>query len=189
MRAAFDRLSRRLLSMVGRGRVTAVDDTGNVQMVQVKFNDGELRDNTPRLAEFGFTSFPPNGTDMVVLFIGGDRSNGVAIASGHIQTRMKNLQAGESAIYDSIGKYIYLTQTGIVIEAKNQPVTVNDATTVTINAATAIQCNTPILRVTGDIIDNTGTNSHTVRDMRNIYNAHTHPDPQGGSTGTPSGTQ
>lgn len=155
--AAIERIGRRLLTLVGRGRKTSGVDSGNVQMLQVKLGDNELRDNTPRLAEFGFTSMPPNGADLLVLFIGGDRSNGVIVATGDIATRMKNLQPGESAIYDSLGKHVYLKADQIEISAANQPINVINATTVTVNASNSVTINTPTSTVNGSAIVNGNT--------------------------------
>lgn len=190
------RLYQRIVLSIGRGRITTVNDAGPVQLVQATLNDREVRDTTPRVAEFGFASNPPAGADVILLFVGGERSNGVVIASNHQQSRPKNLQPGESMVFDLWGKSIYFTAAGgIVIDAKGTDVTVNNATTVTINAATEVQMNTPILRVTGDVLDNCNTNPHTVAQMRSIYNAHDHPV-TGISTGsstvnsnTPSVTQ
>ncbi len=141
IRGALERIGRRVMTTIGRGRKTTGDDAGNVQTLQVKLGQNEIRDNTPRLAEFGFTSMPPDGADLVVLFIGGDRSNGVIIASGDIATRMKNLQPGESALYDSLGKHVYLKADQIEIDAKNQPVNIINATTVTIDASSDVTVN------------------------------------------------
>jgi phage baseplate assembly protein V len=138
---AIERIGRRILTMIGRGRKTTGDDSGNVQMLQVKLGADEVRDKTPRLAEFGLASMPPDGADLVVLFIGGDRSNGVIIASGDIATRMKNLQPGESALYDSLGKHVYLKVDQIEIDANNQPVNVINATTVTVGASGNVTVN------------------------------------------------
>lgn len=140
--------------MVGRGRKTTGDDSGNVQMLQVQLGSSDVRDNTPRLAEFGFSSMPPDGSDLIVLFVGGDRSNGVIIASGHIASRPQNLAPGESKLYCQDGKYVHMTAAGgIVIEAKGQPVTVNNASTVTINASSDVTVNVGgnlTANVTGD---------------------------------------
>jgi phage gp45-like len=79
-------------------------------------------------------------------------------------------------LYSQDGKSIYMTAAGgIVVDAIGQVVTVNNATTVTINAATKIRMVTPLLEVTGDIIDNAGTNTNTVAEMRAIYDGHNHP--------------
>ena len=171
-----ERVARRVLLSFARALVTTVNDAGGVQMMQVKLNALETRDNTPRPMEFGLTSNPPVNSDAFVVFLGGDRSNGVVLGTVHQPSRPKGLAPGETMLYSQDGKYVYLTASGgIVVEAKGQAVTVNDATKVTINAATEVDMNTPLLKVSGDIIDNAGTNSHTMAQMRTIFNSHTHP--------------
>jgi phage baseplate assembly protein V len=170
-----ERTARRVLLSLARALVTTVNDAGGFQKVQVKLNALETIDNAPRSAEFGLTSNPPIGSDAFIVFLGGDRSNGVVLGTVHQASRPKNLQPGETMIYSQDGKYVYLTASGgIVVEAKNQSVTVNDATQVTINAASKVRMVTPLLEVTGDIIDNAGTNIHNMAQMRTIYDSHTH---------------
>ncbi|HDR9065473.1 TPA: phage baseplate assembly protein V [Burkholderia contaminans] len=177
------RLARRILLAIGRGRVATSNDSGVVQLVQTKFNDLETIDNMPRVAEFGFTSRPPNGSDVLAVFIGGDRSNGVIVGTNHQGSRPTGLAIGETKLYSLIGQYVYLSTAGIVIEAAGLPVTVNDASSVVVNsqttvkvvAPTNIEFDTPLLKVTGDVLDNSGSNTHTMAQMRSIYNAHTHP--------------
>lgn len=182
-----ERVARRVLLLLARALVTTVNDSGGVQMMQVKMNALETRDNTPRPAEFGLTSNPPVNSDAFVVFLGGDRSNGVVLGTVHQPSRPKGLAPGETMLYSQDGKRIYLTASGgIVVDAKNQAVTVNNATTVTINAATEVDMNTPLLKVSGDILDNSATNTRTMAQMRSQYNTHTHTDPQGGTTGAPN---
>lgn len=185
---AIARFWRRIQLVVGRGRVTTSNDTGAVQMLQVRLGALETRDTTPRLAEFGFTSRPPVGSDVVVLFLAGDRSNGVAVATGHQPSRPTGLAEGECKLYDLWGKSIYLTQSsGIVIDAKGTPVTVNNATTVTINASNEVVMNTPTLQVNGNIMAS-GNITDATRSMaadRAIYNQHTN----GSGTTTPTPQQ
>lgn len=181
-----ERVARRVLLSLARALVTTVNDAGGMQMMQVKLNALETRDNTPRMAEFGLTSNPPTtNSDAIVLFLGGDRSNGVVIATGHQPSRPKNLAPGETMLYSQDGKYVYMTASGgIVVEAKNQAVTVNDATTVTINAATKVRMVTPRLEVTGDIVDNCDTTGRSMASERVIFNGHNHDvhNVQGGSS-------
>ncbi|WNC90963.1 phage baseplate assembly protein V [Paraburkholderia sp. FT54] len=182
-----ERTARRVLLSLARALVTTVNDAGGFQRVQVKLNALETADNTPRPVEFGLTSNPPVGSDAFVVFLGGDRSNGVILGTVHQPSRPKNLASGETMLYSQDGKYVYLTASGgIVVEAKGQAVTVNDATTVTINASTGVVMNTPLLKVSGDIIDNAATNPHTMAEMRTIYNGHNHqvPNVQLGGPGT-----
>jgi phage baseplate assembly protein V len=170
-----ERVARRVLLSLARALVTTVNDSGGVQMMQVKLNPLETRDNTPRVAEFGLTSNPPVNSDAFVVFLGGDRSNGVVLGTVHQPSRPKNLASGETMIYSQDGKQIYLTASGgIVVDAKNQAVTVNNATTVTINAATKVRMVTPRLECTGDIVDNCDTTGRSMAADRLIYDGHSH---------------
>ena len=182
------RLWRRIQLMSSWGRVSFCDDSKTAQLLQVKLNDSETRDGTPRLAEFGFTSGPPNESDVLVVFMGGDRSKGVVVATGHQSSRPTGLLQGESMVYDLWGKSIYFTQSGgIVIEAKGSPVTVNNATTVTVNATVEVVLNTPRLSVSGNIVAG-GDITDKVRSMaadRIIFNTHTN----GSGTTTPTPQQ
>lgn len=51
--------------------------------------------------------------------------------------------------------------------------------------ATLMQVNCPI-KATGDITDNSGTQSASMASMRSTYNTHTHPGDSGGTTGEPN---
>ena len=188
MTGVMERLWRRVQLMSSWGRVTFSDDSRSAQLLQVKLNDSETRDDTPRIAEFGLTSRPPDGSDVLVVFLGGDRSKGVVVATAHQASRPKGLLAGETMLYDLWGKSVHLTKAGgIVVEAQGAPVTVNNATTVTINAADSVELVTPLLHVTGDIMAD-GNITDSVRSMaddRELFNAHTN----GSGTTTPSPQQ
>lgn len=177
MKAYLDRTSRRVMSALARGLVKVVNDSAGIQIMQVKFNPLQTIDNLPRCAEYGFTSNPPEDSDAVVAFAGGDRSNGVVIATGNAKYRMKQLATGEVAIHDNIGQSVYLTASGIVIRAGGNPLTITDAP--------EILADTPLFKCTGDILDNCNTNTRTVAGMREVANAHTHDVPNvqsGGDT-------
>nr|WP_314487643.1 phage baseplate assembly protein V [uncultured Pseudomonas sp.] len=188
MTGVMERLWRRVQLMSSWGRVTFSDDSNSAQLLQVKLNDSETRDDTPRIAEFGLTSRPPDGSDVLVVFLGGDRSKGVVVATAHQASRPKGLLAGETMLYDLWGKSVHLTKAGgIVVEAQGAPVTVNNATTVTINAADSVELVTPLLHVTGDIVAG-GNITDSVRSMaadRKLFNSHTN----GSGTTTPSPQQ
>lgn len=185
------RMHRSVASIVGRGRVKYVSDSGVVQILQVQMNGLEIPDNRYRVAEFGFTSNPPIDSDVIALHVAGDRSAGAVIGTNHQASRPTGLSAGESMIYSQDGKQIYLTADGgIVVEAKGQDVVVNDAANVTWNCTGDFTLNvggkfnvvapggtnltTPTVKSTGDIQDNESTNSHTMSQMRSIFNSHTH---------------
>ncbi|WP_244109348.1 phage baseplate assembly protein V [Burkholderia anthina] len=171
----FERVARRILTMIGAARITTFNDAGPVQKLQVKVNGLETIGNLANLMHFGFASGPPVGTDVAIVFIGGDRSNGVVVGSNHQASRPRNLKAGEAMIYSQDGKQIYLTESGgIIVNANGQDVQVNDATNVTINAAGKIRAVTPRLECTGDIIDNCDSQTSTLADLRKAHDEHDH---------------
>lgn len=183
-----ERVFRRVQMLFGRGRVSTVDDSGPAQKMQMTTNDGMTLDERLRITEFGFSSVPPTGSEVLAAHMSGERTAGVVIATNHQASRPRGLQPGESMLYSQDGKQVYLTASGgIVVEAKGQDVTVNNATNVTINAATQILMNTPILKVSGDILDNSGTNTKTIAQMRSVYDGHRHGGVAtgAGSTSTP----
>jgi phage baseplate assembly protein V len=180
---AVERLFRRVQMLFGRGRITYVDDSGSVQEMQVKMSDWETLDNRIRVAEFGFTSNPPIGSDALALHIAGDRTSGAVFATNHQPSRPTGLHAGETMLYSQDGKSVYITASGgIVVEAKGQNVVVNDAANVTCNcsgiykvvAPGGVQFVTPLVSSTGDIQDNSASQPRTMATMRTIYDGHNH---------------
>jgi phage baseplate assembly protein V len=116
------RAARRIMFAIGRGKVTLVDDSGPIQKHQVDMGplgpNGSLaiRDNTAHAALFGVASNPPVGADAIVLFVGGDRSNGVVVATNHQAYRLRNLQPGDTALYDiRSGQTVILSAAGVTI--------------------------------------------------------------------------
>ncbi|HGM4943585.1 phage baseplate assembly protein domain-containing protein [Serratia liquefaciens] len=166
-------LGRRVSMMLGIGRITAHSDAGGIQKLQYQ-TPLEVRGETPRMAEFGFSSGLPVGTDVVIAYLGGDRSSAVIVASNNQQYRHPGLKSGESVIYNQWGMFIKLTENGIEVEAKGQPVTVSNATTVTVTAIEKIRLETPRLEVTGDVIDNCDSNGATLKQLRDGHNDHDH---------------
>ncbi|ALS63667.1 phage baseplate assembly protein V [Pandoraea apista] len=191
------RVVRRALTAFARALISAVNDSGGVQVVQIALSSTEVRDGSPRIAEFGFSSNPPDGSDGVVAFLGGDRSKGIVIGTCHQASRPRDLSPGESILHSQDGKSVYLTADGgIVVEAKGQPVVVNSASDVTWNctgkfklvAPAGVEFDTPLVKSSGDMQDNFASNPHTLADMRQISNEHTHPvkGVQGGSSSVTS---
>lgn len=168
----FRHIANRIASMLGVGRVTAMQDGGGTQSVQYQ-TPLEVA-SAHRLAEFGFSSGLPVGTDVVLAFLGGDRSNPVVIATNHQGYRHSDLSPGETVMYNQWGLYIQLTENGISIDAKGHDVTVNNAKNLTATATEQVKLITPKLLVTGDVVDNCETNDKTLKQLRDAYNDHDH---------------
>lgn len=189
----FERLRNRIMVMIGRGFISAANDTGNLQILQLALGQNETMDNVPRLAEYGYTSLPPidGKATAVVLFINGDRANGVAIATGHVPSRKKGLKAGESALYDDLGQTVYLTRTGIIIDGAGMPITLQNAGS-GVHVAGVLNVDGDVVSggkvsASGDVISSGGnltdSTGKSLNDARLVFDVHVHPDAQGGNTG------
>lgn len=101
-------LKRRVQLMVGRAIITAANDSTNIQQVSVKIYADDVKDKTESFSQFGFTSNPPNGTECIILSVGGNRDHSVIVATENRDLRLKGLAPGDSAQYNKNGKYIKL---------------------------------------------------------------------------------
>lgn len=133
-----------------RGVTSLLNTASQVSVAQIKGVASEVLNNVPVFQQFGFTSALPDNSDVIVLPLLGRSGLSVIIASENGKFRLKGLVKGETAIYDAQGKYILLKKDGgIIVEAKNQAVTVNNATIVTINASEKIKLVAPTVSING----------------------------------------
>lgn len=100
------RLHQRIQSAFGLGHIKVVSDAGAQQIVQLTVGAGgplqEVIDQLIRMGHYGTAYCPPDGSEALAVFFGGQRSNGVIIATGDQATRLKGLLAGESALYNGV---------------------------------------------------------------------------------------
>jgi len=164
-----NKLARRILLIMARGTITLVNDTGSVQMLQARLSVLELVPDIPRFAEYGFTSNPPSGTQVVIAFKNGDRNDGIVIATSNAEFRMKALATGEVAISDNRGQSVYLSAAGIVVKGGGLPITLTDTP--------KVRAETVLLECTGDIVDNCDTTGRSMAADRVIYDNHDHDVP------------
>jgi phage baseplate assembly protein V len=119
-------------NLLGIGHVTQVDDSQEIQRIQVTekaqgtgFAD-RVTDKVRRIMEFGFTSVPPLETEVLVLRRDGDRSQAMVVGTSHRPSRIKNLEAGDTVLYDVRGSIVKLIQAGVLIESAGK-VTIQDS--------------------------------------------------------------
>lgn len=126
------RTARRVMMALGIGRQTAnTNETPNTPTVQVALAATELRSDVPIVQEYGLASRPVPGSDLVVAFIGGDRTRGVVIATGDQRGRPKDLQPGEVCLFHpSTGSRIWLKADGSILltPANNKTAVTGDLT-------------------------------------------------------------
>jgi phage gp45-like len=144
----------RIRHMVGIGRTTAPpNDAGNIQTVQVQFDNLRTKDNTPVAFHFGFSACLPNGTDVITVALGGDGSGHVIVASNNQSLRPLNLQPGESMVYDAFGNSIYLKgESDIIATALAQMLVTSPSLTTTGNVVAGNGASGSFTTPTGQVV-------------------------------------
>jgi len=112
-------LRRRVLLMIGRAVLSAVDDGKKLQEVQVTALAGEVHDGVERFQDYGFTSHPHPGAEAILLALGGNRNHSVIIAIDDRRYRLKALVEGEVALYDDQGQTVHIKRSGLHLEGGN----------------------------------------------------------------------
>lgn len=165
-------LRRRVMMTIGRAVIRAVNDDLSRQTAQIEILKGELRDAVERMQEYGFTSVPLAGADAAVVFVAGNREQGIIIAVDDRRYRLTGLTAGEVAIYDDQGQKVHIARTGIVIETTLDLTAT--AATATVTAPTITLVGT--VNVTGSIVatGNISDANGSMQEMRTVYNGHQH---------------
>jgi phage baseplate assembly protein V len=106
--------------MVSRAVVKIVDDSLKMQSVQIALLADELKDGVERFQQYGLTSHPKTGAEGIALFLGGNRDHGIVICVDDRRYRLKDLEAGEVALYDDLGQKVFLSRNGIFVETDRE---------------------------------------------------------------------
>ena len=156
--------ARKITNMLSRAIVKRITPTTGTQSLQVSLMEGEIRDNLEHPQEFGFTSVAPVGSEAIAAFFGGNRDHGSVLVVFNKETRPKDLNTGETCLYNVDGCKILLKTGGnIEIIAPNQMTITSPTVTLSGN-----------LNVKGDITDKSDSNARTLSGMRSVFNAHKH---------------
>lgn len=113
--------------MVAPLRITATDDTGSVHTAQVRVTTtNEPIDAVPVAQLFGLSGHAPAGSDAVAVFVRGNRSSPIIIATNHQQLRPRNLNPGEVCLYNAEDSTIVLAE-GHTIKISGNTITIGGA--------------------------------------------------------------
>lgn len=104
--------------------IRRVDDDGDLQRMQVESIGHSVYDNVEKFEQFGFTSNPPVGLDAIIIERCGKH---IIVAIGDRKYRIKNLEPGDTAIYDVRGQTIILNKTGISVTDAHGNTVVTDS--------------------------------------------------------------
>ena len=96
--------------------MTAIDNSGETQRMQMTALKGETLDGVERFQEYGFEGYPKvdGKTENIVLFFNGNRDYGVVIKSFNKSFRPKDLVEGEVCMYDWQGHRITIKKDGTI---------------------------------------------------------------------------
>lgn len=177
----------RMMLMLARGIVTAVDSSTKLQTISVSLLADEDKGGLEHFETYGLTSNPPDGLEALAAFIGGDRSHGVVIGVGDRLFRLKGLARGEVALYTDEGDVIHF-QRGRKIAASAGAEISATAPLVRLVAATKVRAETPLLECTGEIKDRCDApEGRTMSGMRGVFDVHVHAEnDNGGPTDAPN---
>ena len=170
--------------MLTRAIVTASDDKNPMRFLQVAVFDGELQDDVENFEPYGFSGRPLFGAEVLLTHLDGDRSHPIAAVVADRRYRPRDLKPGETVVYDTLGRKVFLSAEGIRVEGVSTPVTVTTTGAVTVKAS-SITLDAPTVTCTGNLVtvgtitDKRDSGGRSMDSMRSVYNSHTH---GGGST-------
>ncbi|MGH7113985.1 MAG: phage baseplate assembly protein domain-containing protein [Stellaceae bacterium] len=172
MADGIDQIFGDIRGIVGWGIVRSVEDGGQAQTVSVQTADSAVRANVEVAQPFGLASNPPaNGAIALVLAVGADPANLVALPAGCPSARFGAMEPGEAALYASDGSRVHVRQGGIIDVWGGSQVNVHSANMAITLAAGGVLTVTGDLHVTGEIIRGYGGGGQVVLG--------THEHPQG----------
>jgi phage gp45-like len=106
------------IELVQRLLVKLVDDSGAVQMLQL--DDEQVEDDDEPALEcemmlpYGFSSSPPEGSEVILTEVAGDSGQMVALTAQHREYRPRDLQPGEAGLHYLGDFKVYLADDGTV---------------------------------------------------------------------------
>lgn len=118
--------------------------SGNGQSIQANSTADDSDDDVELFEQYGFTSAPAQGAEGVILRVGGERTNSVAICFSSRDSRFSDLSTGEVAVYNSAGSSIVLRANGnIEVTPSNNGVVQLGGPTATLAVARETDAVTP----------------------------------------------
>ncbi len=180
------RAARNQSNLVFRGVVARVRDGGAGLTAQVHGRADELRDGVVLVYPFGFDAYPiaadgSTGPEGVVIQLEGN--------SRVMLPPMDRRHRAKSGVTAPDEAALYTSKTRITIKA-NGDIEIVSPGKITATAPGGTEFDTPLLKVTGDILDSTASgNTRTVRGGREVYDVHNHDEnDNGGPTDVPNQT-
>lgn len=174
-------------NMLARAVVKLIGDSGGRQTAQLEVTKGELIDDVPRIQQYGLTGNPPSaGTDAIVIFLGGDREQGMIIAMENQAYRIAGLQTGEVALYDDLGNVVKLGREQLEVTATIKLVATAPDVEITATGSAKIAAGASSITITpSGVAISSATLTHNGKNIGATH-IHTQTQPGTGNSGVPA---
>lgn len=123
-------LDRRVRSMIVRGTIKSTDDGKKKQLNDLDLEEGFAPTEVERFQEYGFTSRPKAGAEVIALHPGGNRDHAIVITAGDRRFRLTGMEEGEMAIHDDQGQKVHMKRAGVYVETDKKAVVLSPLTLV-----------------------------------------------------------
>lgn len=152
-----DPLKSSIKNLALKALVRIVDDSKDLQQLQVEVFEGEPIDGVERMQNYGFCSSPEDGAEALLLNLGGNWNHPIVVVTDDRRYRPKNMAPGEVRVFHKSGQYISIKDSGISINAIDRN---GDKHPVSIEASS--------LKITAD------GKSFSLPEFIQSFNTHTH---------------
>jgi phage baseplate assembly protein V len=107
-------LRKKTFLMVGRGELKTSDASKNTAKMQGEFLKDEIISDIEKMEDYGFSSCPEAGAQIVAIFIDGNREQGLVIRSHDRKYKPTDLQPGEACMYHKNGSRVTMKADGSI---------------------------------------------------------------------------
>jgi len=128
-------IQRKLRLMITRGVVKLIDPSTLMQELQLELLSGEVLDRVEHFEQYGFSSHPQPGAEVLAGSVGADRAHTVAFCVADRRYRLRNLAPGEVALSTDEGDVIHFKRGNEILISSANKVSINGSTIVEVNGA------------------------------------------------------
>lgn len=174
-------LGRKIFLLLGRAILKAIDNSQGTQKIQIIALADEIISDMERFQEYGFETYPFVDSEVLAVFLNGNRDHGIALCIHDRRYRPTDLVEGEIVLYtdeDKVTPFRVHLKRNRILSRRNDKEEVSSDTSHYIDS--------PQVMLGG----NTWAALRALVDSRfiTLFNAHVHSGVQagGGNTGAPT---
>lgn len=108
------KVEKKIANFLLKSLIEQVDDTKNIQLLNVSAMAEEDLDEVENIQEYGLATNPPLESEAILASVAGSKANAVVLRVGSSAFRIKNLKTGEVCIYSKHGQKVYLKEDGSI---------------------------------------------------------------------------